>query len=178
MLESGIHVFETCSDSLWYNIGVFCLQSFNSFIILLCFYIDISHFQLVNQTNSHNFLLGWGGLDKFWSFSHFYFTISNSCKSVKKSVFLWGEGVPPHLKVGKFLIFQCWIIQVLWVCKGKYSFLWQKHFSAPVKKNIYRVHFSGGRGPDKKCEISHFFLNENFPYVWNNFNLYTQLNLT
>ena len=45
--------------------------------------------------------------------------------------------MPPYLKVGKFWIFQCWIIQLLCVCEGKYFFLWPKHLSAPVlKKNF------------------------------------------
>ena len=34
---------------------------------------------------------GWGGdLDKFGSFSHFFFTFSNSCKYAKKGIFCGG----------------------------------------------------------------------------------------
>ena len=36
---------------------------------------------------------GWGGdLDKFGSFSHFFFTFSNSCKYAKKGIFCGGGG--------------------------------------------------------------------------------------
>ena len=61
------------------------------------------------------------GLNKLGSFSHIFY-LFNSCKSAKKSIFCVGrvEGVPPHLKVEKFRIFLCHIIQFCWFIRAKF----------------------------------------------------------
>ena len=101
-----------------------------------------------------------GGLDKFGSFSHF-FLLALFHANMQRKVYFVGEGGTTSPE--RSWIFQCYIIQFLWVCKrGNFFFFVSSCLKFFIGFTLFR-----GRVWIKSVKFHTYFFSlsiENFPY--------------